>query len=149
MSMGCPFGWPVGYQLCRWDERRCRRRTHQAMKPPGAGPALATGPVSEVRPAAPCLRSSPRGREPGAYSVAGRDVADRRGEEVRMPAGCQVSAGEGQYFGLRHPLMRGRDLPVLVGVLVAADDVEGDRAVQVTGDRGEIPALRVAAMLAH
>jgi len=36
---------------------------------------------------------------------------------------------------------------VLIRVLVAAADVEGDRAVQVAGDRGEIPALGVAAVL--
>ncbi len=29
---GCPFVWQAGCQLCLRDERRCRRRTHQAMK---------------------------------------------------------------------------------------------------------------------
>src|SRR6185437_8251321 len=32
MSMECPFVWQAGCQLCLRDERRCRRRTHQAMK---------------------------------------------------------------------------------------------------------------------
>jgi len=73
-----------------------------------------------------------------------RDVANRGGQQVRVLTGSQVTAGEGQDFGLGHALAGGRDLPVLVGVLVAAADVEGDRAVQVTGDRGEIPAPRVA-----
>src|SRR5260221_12931382 len=83
----------------------------------------------------------------GAYAVAGRDVADRCGEEVRVLAGGEVAAGEGQDRGLGHALAGGRDLPVLVGVLVAATHVEGDPAVQLAGDRGEIPALRVAAVL--
>src|ERR1700704_2516682 len=78
------------------------------------------------------------------HAVADRDVADGRGEEVGVLAGGQVTAGEGEDFGLRHPLTSGRNLPVLIGVLVAASDVEGDRAVQVTGDRGQVPALRVA-----
>src|SRR5215471_19036029 len=84
----------------------------------------------------------------GAHAVAGRDVADRRGEEVRVLAGGQVAAGEDEDLGVGHALSGGRDLPVLVGVLVAAADVEGDRAVQLAGDRGEVPALRVAAVLA-
>src|SRR5260221_993570 len=83
----------------------------------------------------------------GAYAVAGRDVADRCGEEVRVLAGGEGAAGEGQDLGLGHALAGGRDLPVLVGVLVAAGNVEGDRAVQVAGDRGEVPALGVAAVL--
>jgi hypothetical protein len=37
---------------------------------------------------------------------------------------------------------------VLVGVLIAAADVEGDRAAQLAGDRGEVPSLRMAAVLA-
>src|SRR5258708_9830366 len=82
----------------------------------------------------------------GAYAVAGRDVADRCGEEVRVLAGGQVAAGEGQDLGLGHALAGGRDLPVLVGVLVAAADVQGDPAVQLPGDRGEVPALRLAAV---
>jgi hypothetical protein len=84
----------------------------------------------------------------GTHPVAGRDVADRRGEEVRVLTGGQVAAGEGQDLGLRHALAGGRDLPVLVGVFVAAADAEGDRAAGGTGDVGEIPALRVAAVLA-
>src|SRR5947208_17006742 len=84
----------------------------------------------------------------GAHAVADRDVADGRGEGVGVFAGGQVTAGEGKDFGLRHPLASGRNLPVLVGVLVATPDVEGDRAVQVTGDRGQIPALCVAVVLA-
>jgi hypothetical protein len=79
--------------------------------------------------------------------VAGRDIADRRGEEVWVLAGGQVAAGESQDFCLGYALAGRRDLPVLVGVLIAAADVEGNRAVQVAGDRGEIPALRVAAVL--
>ena len=59
-----------------------------------------------------------------------------------------MAAGEGQDFGLGYSLAGGLDLPVLVGVLVAAPDVEADRAVQVAGDRGQIPASRVAAVLA-
>ena len=65
-----------------------------------------------------------------------------------MLAGGQVAAGEGQDFGPGHALAGGLDLPVLVGVLVAAADVEGDRAAEVAGDRGEVPALRMAAVLA-
>jgi hypothetical protein len=53
--------------------------------------------------------------------VAGGDVADRCGQ-VRVPR-------KGQDFGLGHALASGRDLPVLIGVLVAATDVEGDPAV--------------------
>ena len=85
--------------------------------------------------------SSVGGRR-GADAVAGRDVADRRGEEVRVLAGGQVAAGEGQDLGLGHALAGGRDLPVLIGVLLAAADVEGDRAVQVAGDRGQARGCR-------
>ncbi len=63
-----------------------------------------------------------------------------------MLAGGQVAAGEGQDLGLRHALAGGRDLAVFVGVLVAAAHVEGDRAVQVAGDRSQIPAIGVAAV---
>jgi hypothetical protein len=59
-----------------------------------------------------------------------------------------VAAGEGQDLGLGHALAGGRDLVVLIGVLVAAADVEGDHAVQVASDRAQIPALGVAAVLA-
>ena len=86
------------------------------------------------------------GGGPGADAVAGRDVADRRGEEVWVLAGGQVAAGEGQDLGPGHALAGRRDLPVLVGVLLAAAHVEGDRVTGVAGDRGKIPALRVAAV---
>jgi hypothetical protein len=36
--------------------------------------------------------------------VARRDVADRRGKEVRVLAGGQVAAGEGQDLGTAHAL---------------------------------------------
>jgi hypothetical protein len=49
--------------------------------------------------------------------VPGRDVADRRGEEVRVLPGGQVTAGEGQDLGTGHSLAGGRDLPVLVLLL--------------------------------
>src|SRR5580704_6013589 len=83
----------------------------------------------------------------GADAVAFGDLADGCGEEVWVLAGGQVSAGKGQDRGLRHALANGLDLPVLVGVLVTAADVEGDRAAQLAGDRGEVPALRVVAVL--
>src|ERR1700732_3506509 len=83
----------------------------------------------------------------GAHAGACGDVADGGGEEVRVLAGGQVTAGEGQDLGLGHALAGGLDLPVLIGVLVAAADVEGARPVQLAGDRGEIPALSVAAVL--
>src|SRR5260370_15888352 len=89
----------------------------------------------------------PAGGGRGAHAVAFGDAADGCGEEVGVLAGGQVAAGEGQDLGLGHALAGGRDLPVLVGVLVAAGDVEGDRAAEVAGDRGEVPAPRVAAVL--
>jgi hypothetical protein len=61
--------------------------------------------------------------------MARRDVADRHGEEVRVLAGGQVAAGEGQDFGLRHALTSRLYLPVLVGIVVAATDVEGHTAI--------------------
>jgi hypothetical protein len=73
--------------------------------------------------------------------------ADGCGEEAGVLAGGQVTAGEGQDLGLGHALAGGFDLPVLVGVLVAVADIEGDRAVQADRDRGEIPALGVPAVL--
>src|ERR1700733_11819502 len=84
----------------------------------------------------------------GGHAVPGRDVVDRRGEEVRVFPGGQVTAGEDQDLGAGHSLAGGRDLPMLVGVLLAAAHVEGNRAVKVAGDRGEVPPLRVAAVLA-
>src|SRR3984893_16900639 len=90
----------------------------------------------------------PAGGGRGAHAVAFGDVADGSGEEAGVLAGGQVTAGKGQDLGLGHALAGGLDLPVLVGVLVAAADVEGDRAAEVAGDRGEVPAPRVAAVLA-
>src|SRR5580693_8722409 len=83
----------------------------------------------------------------GADAVAFGDVADGGGEEVWVLAGGQVATGKGQDRGLGHALAGGLDLPVLVGVLCTAADVEGDRAAEVAGDRGEVPAPRVAAVL--
>jgi hypothetical protein len=36
-----------------------------------------------------------------AHAVAGRNVTDRCGEEVRVLAGGQVTTGKGENFGLR------------------------------------------------
>jgi len=58
-----------------------------------------------------------------------------------------VAAGKGQDLGLGHALAGGLDLPVLVGVVIAAADVKGDRAAEVAGDRREVPASRVATVL--
>src|SRR6516164_5170943 len=77
----------------------------------------------------------------GAHAVPVGDVADRRGEQVRVLAGGQVAAGEGQDLGPGHAPAGGGDLPVLIGVLDAAADVQGNRAGQLTGDRGQIPAV--------
>jgi hypothetical protein len=63
----------------------------------------------------------PAGGGRGADAVAIGDVADGGGEEVRVLAGGEVAAGEGQDLGLGHALAGGRDLPVLVGVFVAAE----------------------------
>ena len=93
------------------------------------------------------LQVLPVGGGRGADAVALGNVADGGGEEAGVFAGGQVAAGEGQDLGLGHALAGGRDLPVLVGVLFAAADVEGDRADQIAGYRGEVPALRVAAVL--
>jgi hypothetical protein len=79
--------------------------------------------------------------------VAIGDVADRCGEEVRVLDRGEVASGEGHDFGPRHTLAGGRDLPVLVGILLASTDVQGDRAVQLAGDPGEVPARRLAAVL--
>ena len=64
-----------------------------------------------------------------------------------MPASGQVAAGEGQDLGSGHALAGSRDLPVLVGVLLAAADVERERAAEVTGEVGEIPPADAAAVL--
>jgi hypothetical protein len=78
--------------------------------------------------------------------VAIGDVADRCGEEVRVLDRGEVASGEGHDFGPRHTLAGGRDLPVLVGILLASTDVQGDRAVQLVGDPGKVPARRLAAV---
>ena len=89
----------------------------------------------------------PAGGGRGAHAVAFGDVADGCGAEVRVLAGGQVAAGKGQDLGLGHALAGGLDLPVLVGVVIAAADVKGDRAAEVAGDRREVPASRVATVL--
>ncbi|MDT7553868.1 MAG: hypothetical protein QOI16_2404 [Pseudonocardiales bacterium] len=84
----------------------------------------------------------------GAHAVAGGEVVDGRGEQVRVLAGGQVPAGEGQDLVFRHTSAGGRDLPVFVGVLDAARDGDRDRAAQLAGDRREVPTARVATVLA-
>src|SRR5690242_1748602 len=49
---GCSFVWQAGCQLCLRDERRCRRRTRRAMKPPMVDTCCSTcHPSNEVRSA--------------------------------------------------------------------------------------------------
>src|SRR6185437_14725272 len=81
--------------------------------------------------------------------MADGDVTNSRGEKVGVLGGGQVTAGEGQHLGVGYPLARGVDLAVPVRVLLAAAHVQPDRAVQLTRDSGEIPALRVAAVFTH
>jgi hypothetical protein len=85
-----------------------------------------------------------RARAVGAYAVACGDVVDLGGEEVRVLAGGQVAAGEGQDFYLGCALACGRYLAVFIGIFVAAADVEGDCAVEILGNRGEVPPVGVA-----
>ena len=74
------------------------------------------------------------------------DVADRRGEEVRMFGGGKVAAWKLEDLGSGHALAGRLDLAVLVivRVLVAAAHIEGDRAVEFAGNGGAVPPLRVA-----
>src|SRR5712692_9215868 len=82
----------------------------------------------------------------GPDAMAGGDVADCCSNQIRLLARGNVTTGKGQDFGLGHAVTRGLDLPVLVWVLGAAAHVERDRAVEVAGDRRQIPALSVAAV---
>src|SRR5215207_355664 len=86
------------------------------------------------------------GRRTGAYPVAGSDVGDRVGQEVWVLAGGEVAAREGDDLGCGYSFAGRRDLAMLIGVFIAAADVQRHRAVQFSCDRGEVPARRVAAM---
>src|SRR5579859_1807681 len=81
-------------------------------------------------------------------AVTGRDVADRRGKQVRVLTGGQVTAGEGQDLGAGNAFASGGDLPVLVWILLAAAEVDRNGAGHASRDLGKIPALRVTAVLA-
>ena len=66
-----------------------------------------------------------------------------------MLARGQMAAGKRQDFGIWHSFASGRDLAVLVGVFVAASDVEGDGTSEIASDGCEIPASRVVPMFGN